>query len=157
MGAEKAARSVGRVTMLDGDTTAKGTEGTDGPGPGAVHVKAAVGAGRAARCTEAVVGSQQGPYGRCCQTRPLKQRLQMSLVDRHFEEGEAEGVEESGRKGELNTTTKRCLPGPQRPGGQYSICPHATPSPGALTLRSLKGKRGPRCHGPFFVFNYFPF
>lgn len=78
----KAARSVGGVVMLDGDTTAKGTEGTDSPGLEAAHVKAAAGAGRAARRLEAVAGSDQGPYGRCRQTRPLKQKLQMSLVDR---------------------------------------------------------------------------
>lgn len=46
--------------MLDGDTTAKGAGGTDGPGPGAVHMKAAVGPGRAAQCAEAEVGSEQG-------------------------------------------------------------------------------------------------
>lgn len=157
MDAEKAASSVGRAMMLDGDATAKGAEGTAGPRPGAVPMKAAVGAGRAAQRAEAAVGSKQGPYGRCCQTRPLMQRLQMSLGDRHFEEGEAEGVEESRRKGELNTMTKRGLLQPHRPGGQCSISPHCVPFPSALTLRSLKGKRGPRCRGPFFVFNYFPF
>lgn len=143
--------------MLDGDTTTKGAEGTDGPGPGAVPMKAAVGPGCAAQHAEAVVGSKQEPYGRCCQTRPLKQRLQMSLADRHFEEGEAEGVEEKRRKGELNITSKRSLPEPYSLGEQCSISPHHTPFPSALTLGSLKGKRGPRCRGPFFVFNYFPF
>lgn len=157
MDAEKAASSVGRFMMLDGDTTGTGAEDTDGPRPGAVHMKAAMSPGCAAQCAVAVVGSKQGLYGRCCQTRPLKQRLQMSLADRYFEEGEAEGVEKSGRKGELNTTTKRGLPGPHRPGGQCSISPQSTPFPSALTLRSLKGKRGPRCRGRFFVFNYFPF
>lgn len=73
--------------MLDGDTTAEAAEGTDGPGPGAVHMKAAMGPGRAAQRAEPVVGSKEGPYGRCCQTRPWKQRLQMSLADRYFEEG----------------------------------------------------------------------
>lgn len=74
MDAEKAV-SVGRFVMLDGDTTAKGAEGTDGPRPGAVHMKAAVGPGRVAQCAKAVVGSKRGPYGRYCQTRLLKQRL----------------------------------------------------------------------------------
>ena len=77
----KAAGSVRGVVTLDGDTTAKGAEGTDGTGLEAMHVKAAAGAGRAARRPEAVAGSEQGPYGRCRQTRPLKQRLQISLVD----------------------------------------------------------------------------
>lgn len=71
----KAAGSVGGIMMLDEDTTAKGTEGTDGPGLEAAHMKAAAGAGCAARRPEAVAGSEQGPYGRCCQTRALKQRL----------------------------------------------------------------------------------
>lgn len=78
----KAAGSVGVVMVLEGDTTAEGAEGTDGPGLEATHVKAAAAcAGRAARHPEAVAGSKQGPYGRCRQMRPLKQRLQMSLVD----------------------------------------------------------------------------
>lgn len=77
----KAAGSVHGVVTLDGDTTAKGAEGTGGPGLEAMHVKAAAGAGRAAWHPEAVAGSEQGPYGRCRQMRPLKQRLQISLVD----------------------------------------------------------------------------
>lgn len=38
-----------------------------------------------------------------------------------------------------------------RHGGQRSLSPHPTPSPGALTLRPLKGKRGPRCVAPSLV------
>lgn len=71
--------------------------------------------------------------------------------------GEAEGgAEESRRKGEPGAVAKGPA-GTHRRGGQHSLSSHPTPSPGALTLRPLKGKRGPRCHGPFFVFNYFPF
>lgn len=77
----KAMGSVGGVVMLDGDTTANGAEGRDGPRLEPARVKAAAGAGHAAQRPQALVGSELGPYGRCCQTRLLKQRQQMSLVE----------------------------------------------------------------------------
>lgn len=69
--------------------------------------------------------------------------------------GEAEqGAEESRRKREPGTMAEKDV---HRPDGQCSLLSLRVSSPGALTLRPLKGKREPRCRAPFFVFNYFPF
>lgn len=72
--------------------------------------------------------------------------------------GETElGVEECRRKGEPQCFGREGPAGTPRCGGHCSPSPYPTPSPGALTSRPLKGKRGPRCPGSslFLITSHF--